>query len=166
MNTSLRELGLAVKRLQHRHHHAMNAGLREVGVSLVQWDALRHLDEHPEASLHDLAQLTFQTDQAFGTLAGRMVERGLIERVPGPGRAVRHQLTARGREVRQAGDAIVQRVLAESFAPLDAHQRDTLAGLLGTVLAGGAEAGAETGAETGAEDGTEVGPRAGGVPAL
>ncbi len=131
---SLQELGLAVKRLQNRHHQTMNTRLRTIGVSLVQWDALRHLDQRPEASLHDLAGLTFQTDQAFGTLAGRMVERGLIERVPGPGRAVRHRLTEHGREVRQAGAEIVERVLTESFAPLTAHQLDTLSGLLDRLL--------------------------------
>jgi len=139
VSTSLQELGQAVKRLQNRHHQALNSALQPIGVSLVQWDALRHLDQRPEASLHDLAQLTFQTDQAFGTLAGRMVERGLIERVPGPGRAVRHRLTERGRQVRQEGGEIVERVLAESFAPLTAHQRDTLGGLLTLLLADGEE---------------------------
>ncbi|WP_307665413.1 MarR family winged helix-turn-helix transcriptional regulator [Streptomyces sp. V1I1] len=103
----------------------------------MPWDALRHLDQSPEASLHDLAQLTFQTDQAFGTLAKRMIERGLIERVPGPGRAVRHRLTGHGRQVRQAGAEIVDRILADSFAPLTPHQRDLLGDLLDRLLAGG-----------------------------
>ncbi|MER8185803.1 MarR family winged helix-turn-helix transcriptional regulator [Kitasatospora sp. NPDC094015] len=137
MSTSLPHLGRAVKRLQHRHHQAMNAELKSLGVSLVQWDALRHLDRNPEASLHDLALLTFQTDQAFGTLAGRMVDRGLIERVPGPGRAVRHRLTARGQEVREAGEERMDRVLAESFAPLTAGERETLGALLDRLLTGG-----------------------------
>src|SRR4029079_17825609 len=94
--SSLEELALAVKRVQHRHHRAFTAALSELGVSLVQWDTLRHLQRRPDASLHDLAQLTFQTDQSFGTLAARMVERGLLARVSGPGRAVRHRLTAEG----------------------------------------------------------------------
>src|SRR5579871_2376610 len=101
-----------------RHHRAIDAALAQLGVSLVQWDALRHLNENPSASLHDLARLTFQTDQSFGALAGRLVERGLIERVDGPGRAVRHRLTPRGDQVRRAGQEIVARILAESFAPL------------------------------------------------
>lgn len=49
-------------------------------MSVVQWDALRHLHQNPGASLHDLARLTFQTDQSFGSLAARMIDRGLIER--------------------------------------------------------------------------------------
>jgi DNA-binding MarR family transcriptional regulator len=118
MTRTIQGIGLSVKRLQMRHHRALNLGLHPLGVTLVQWDALRHLDENPGASLHDLALLTFQSDQSFGTLAGRMIQRGLIERVPGPGRAVHHRLTAKGTALRRAGDAIVERVLRESFAPL------------------------------------------------
>ena len=75
---SLQRTGLAIKRLQMQHHRAMNAALVELGITIVQWDALRHLSENPGASLHDLAVLTFQTDQAFGTLAQRLEERGLV----------------------------------------------------------------------------------------
>jgi DNA-binding MarR family transcriptional regulator len=133
---SLQDTGLAVKRLQMRHHRAVNAELAALGITIVQWDALRHLDENPNASLHDLAQLTFQTDQSFGTLAARMEARGLIERIAGPGRAVRHRLTAKGARLRRAGDEIVDRVLAESFAPLSPAQRATFDKLLRQLLAG------------------------------
>ena len=134
MTRPLQGVGLSVKRLQMRHHRAINAGLAPLGISLVQWDALRHLDENPGASLHDLALLTFQSDQSFGTLAGRMIQRGLIERVPGPGRAVRHHLTDKGNELRHAGDAIVERALRESFAPLTQAQLAQFDELLTTVL--------------------------------
>jgi DNA-binding MarR family transcriptional regulator len=136
MPASVRDMGLMVKRLQMRHHHAANAALAELGVSVVQWDALRHMDENPGASLHDLAQLTFQTDQSFGALASRMESRGLIERVPGPGRAVRHQLTAEGERLRNAGAQIMHEVLSESFSPLTAQQQQGLEGLLRRLLAG------------------------------
>jgi DNA-binding MarR family transcriptional regulator len=118
MTRSLPEIGLSVKRLQMHHHRAMNARLAPLGLTIVQWDALRHLDENPGASLHRLAQLTFQTDQAFGALAARMIDRGLIERVPGPGRAVRHRLTDKGVELREAGAGMAEQVLSTSFAPL------------------------------------------------
>jgi len=119
---SLQEIGLSVKRLQARHHRAIDSQLAPLEITLVQWDALRHLAENPGASLHDLAQLTFQTDQSFGALAGRMIERGLIERVPGPGRAVRHRLTDKGHRLRLRGDGIVERVLTDSFDALTATQ--------------------------------------------
>ena len=135
MTRPLPAIGLSVKRLQMRHHRAIDAGLAPLGISLVQWDALRHLEENPSASLHDLALLTFQSDQSFGTLAGRMIQRGLIERVAGPGRAVRHRLTDRGRSLRKEGDAIVERVLRELFANLTAQELSVLDGLLLRVLA-------------------------------
>jgi DNA-binding MarR family transcriptional regulator len=135
-----RRVGLAVKRLQMRHRRALTHALAPLGVSLVQWDALRHLDENPSASLHDLALLTFQTDQSFGSLAGRMAERGLIERLEGPGRAVRHRLTAKGLEIRQAGEVLVDGVLRRSLADLTPAQLDafdkTLARLLAVPLEG------------------------------
>jgi DNA-binding MarR family transcriptional regulator len=131
---TLQEIGLSVKRLQMRHHHALNAQLAALDISLVQWDALRHLDQNPDASLHDLAQLTFQTDQSFGALAGRMIERGFIERIPGPGRAVHHRLTAKGMELRRAGDQIVASVLARSFAALTPARLKTFDKLLIQLL--------------------------------
>lgn len=129
------EIGLSVKRLQMRHHRTVNERLAPLGISIVQWDALRHLHEQPEASLHDLAQLTFQTDQSFGTLAARMIDRGLIERVPGPGRAVRHRLTAKGDDLRDKAGGIVREALLESFSALTDEELQTLGDLLARVLA-------------------------------
>jgi len=122
MTRPVTQIGLGVKRLQNRHLRGGDAVLAPLGLSLVQWDALRHIHENPGASLHDLAQLTFQSDQAFGTLAGRMVDRGLIERTGGPGRAVRHRLTGRGERLREEGQALVEQVLVESFSALDAEE--------------------------------------------
>ena len=124
------EIGLAVKRLQVRHHRRNDAALAPLGLTLVQWNALRHLHQNPGASLHDLARLTYQTDQSMGALANRMVSRGLIDRVPGPGRAVRHQLTTEGNELRQHAQHIVDQVLADSFSPLTPKQLDTFDALL------------------------------------
>jgi DNA-binding MarR family transcriptional regulator len=136
---SLQDTGLSVKRLQMQHHRAVNAELAALGISLVQWDALRHLDQNPGASLHHLAQLTFQADQSFGALAARMEARGLIERVPGPGRAVRHRLTAKGARLREAGGEIVDQVLAESFRPLSEAQRATFDRLLVKLISAPAD---------------------------
>jgi DNA-binding MarR family transcriptional regulator len=138
MASSFQEVGLAVKRLQWRHHRAANARLAAVGLSLVQWDVLRHLDAQPEASLHDLAVLTFQTDQSMGALATRMVRRGLLARVEGPGRAVRHRLTDSGDQARLAGSEVVDTVLQESFGGLEPAQVDQLHALLTLATKGNA----------------------------
>jgi DNA-binding MarR family transcriptional regulator len=131
---SANDVALSVKRVQHRHHRALTEALADLEVSLVQWDTLRHLHQNPDASLHDLAQLTFQTDQSFGTLAARMVERGLIERVPAPGRAIRHRITSKGEAIRSEGERRVAAVIERSFAGLSPNQVDQLGALLERVL--------------------------------
>lgn len=130
-DVSLQDVGLAVKRLQWRHHREANARLlAEVGLSLPQWDVLRHLRERPGASLHELATLTFQTDQSMGTLASRMIDRGLLERVAGPGRAVRHAITPAGERARRLGSDLMDEVLAGSLGSLSPADRVALYRLL------------------------------------
>jgi DNA-binding MarR family transcriptional regulator len=128
------DVALAVKRLQYRHHRALSRALAPLGLSLVQWDTLRHLHRQPDASLHDLAMLTFQTDQSFGSLATRMAERDLIERVPGPGRAVKHRLTKKGEQLRAEGQEAVNEVFKSSFDTLSATQLQQLGDLLDSAL--------------------------------
>jgi DNA-binding MarR family transcriptional regulator len=126
MTPSLQDVGLAVKRLQWLHHREANKRLAPAGLSLAQWDVLRHLHERPDSSLHALAVLTFQTDQSMGSLAARMIDRGLLERVDGPGRAVRHRLTAAGREAREEGARVIDGVLGESLGRLSRTELATL----------------------------------------
>lgn len=126
----LQDVGLAVKRLQWRHHSAANKQLASIGLSLPQWDVLRHLHANPDASLHDLAVLTFQTDQSMGTLASRMVDRGLLERVTGSGRAIHHRVTASGERAREAGGAIMDEVMRASLGRLSKADLATLHRLL------------------------------------
>lgn len=123
MTLTIQQLGQAVKRLQVKHHRAGNEALRPLDISIVQWDALRHLHANPGASLHDLAVLTFQTDQAFGTLATRMEKRGLIRRAPGTGRAIRPELTPEGARVLAASADAMDEVLRESFERLAPPER-------------------------------------------
>ena len=133
MSTELRELGRAIKQAQWRHHRALDRALTDIGSTIVQWDALRAISEHPDASAHDLALTTFQSDQAFGTLAKRLLERQLIERVPGRGRRIEHHLTDTGRDILRQGEAIASAIFEKSFAGLDESQRATLASLLARV---------------------------------
>jgi DNA-binding MarR family transcriptional regulator len=135
MEISLQDVGLAVKRLQWRHHREANRRLAPLGISLAQWDVLRQLDAHPEASLHDLAQLTFQTDQSMGTLANRMIERGLLHRQAGPGRAVRHGLTHEGERLRLAGANEMDAVFTASLGSLSRAQLSELHRLLTAATA-------------------------------
>ena len=137
MPIALQDLGRAVKQLQYRHHRGMDSKLREVGTSLAQWDALRAIANRPNSSAHALAEMTFQTDQSFGALANRLLKRGMIERVAGPGRAIRHRLTARGEATLRKGHEVVGQVLESSFAPLTSRQRENFYGLFGRALVEG-----------------------------
>ncbi len=132
---SLQDVGLAVRKLQWRHHRCANHKLAALGVSLAQWDVLRQLYAHPDASLHELAQLTSQTDQSIGTLAVRMIDRNLLQRLSGPGRAVQHQLTSEGEAVRTAGADILNEVLAATIGKLPASDLTVLFQLLTTAAA-------------------------------
>jgi DNA-binding MarR family transcriptional regulator len=128
--SGLDKLGLAIKRTQWRHHRALDRRISAVGISLVQWDALRQIDLNPGASMHLLAELTFQSDQSFGTLATRLIDRGLVARQAGAGRKQLHVLTERGKELLEAGRAVQRQVMSESFAPLNRNERATLLSLL------------------------------------
>jgi DNA-binding MarR family transcriptional regulator len=137
MPVALQDLGRAVKQLQYRHHRGMDSKLREAGTSLAQWDALRAIANRPNSSAHALAEMTFQTDQSFGALANRLVKRGMIERAPGPGRAISHRLTPQGKATLRAGHEVVRQILESSFAPLSSRQREDFYRLLGRALVEG-----------------------------
>jgi len=143
MTYTLGEIGLAIKRLQVRHHRALDAALTPLGLSVAQWDTLRHLQQNPDASLHELALLTFQSDQSIGTLATRMVTRGLIERVDAPGRAVRHRITQHGRRLLTEAQCHADATVASSLGMLSEEELAafgaTLRRLLGADMPGGRE---------------------------
>jgi DNA-binding MarR family transcriptional regulator len=134
MHGELQKLGRAVKQVQYRHHRALESALSTVGTTLAQWDALRAISRSPGASARALAAATFQTEQAFGTLAGRLVAQGLVERRPGHGRRIEHHLTPDGEQVLAAGHKITDEVLATCFAPLSTADRGVLLDLLQQLI--------------------------------
>jgi DNA-binding MarR family transcriptional regulator len=134
MALDVQELGRAVKRLQNRNHRLLDAGLMEIGTTLAQWDALRTINDHPGASAHLLAEQSFQTDQSFGALATRLIEKGLVDRQPGKGRALVHSLTDEGRLMFERGAAIAAEAVAASFAALSEFERRQLFELLQKAL--------------------------------
>lgn len=130
MDRDLQALGRAVKQTQYRQHRALDTALSAVGATLVQWDALRAIDRSPGASARTLAAATFQSEQSFGTLVGRLVTKGLVDRRPGHGRRIAHHLTPAGEQTLAAGHKVADEVLTECFAPLSGADRTTLLGLL------------------------------------
>lgn len=129
-NTNVLELGRAVKQLQNLNHRRLETGLHEIATTLAQWDALRAIDNNPGASAHVLAEETFQTDQSFGTLATRLIEKGLVERCQGVGRALVHSLTPAGRNILEQGLGIARRINNDSFKSLTEAERAQLLALV------------------------------------
>ncbi|GGJ51650.1 MarR family winged helix-turn-helix transcriptional regulator [Deinococcus roseus] len=134
MTPTLQDLGRSIKQVQYRHHRLLDQQLKTIHTTLSQWDALRAIGNNPDAPARKLAQLTFQTDQAFGELSSRLLAQGLITRTAGPGRAIRHRLTAAGEALLQAGYHVVMPVLQASFAPLNEQEREVLYSLLQRML--------------------------------
>ncbi len=126
MAVDIEQLARAIKAAQWRHHRALDTRLHAIGSTIVQCDALRAIANNPGASAHDLATATFQSDQAFGTLATRMVAHGLIERRPGHGRRIAHHLTPAGEGLLARGREIARELFAASFADLSERDRARL----------------------------------------
>ena len=134
MSSASELLGWLIKRIQHGNHRALDEKLAPIGVSLVQWNALREIDRNPERSQHQLAEITFNSDQAFGTLLNRLITADLIERRAGLGRATVHWLTRKGKAKLRDGQHIMFAVTQASFGALDDGERNTLVRLLSKVL--------------------------------
>ncbi|MFZ6743707.1 MarR family winged helix-turn-helix transcriptional regulator [Undibacterium sp. JH2W] len=132
--TPIQQLGRAVKQTQYRQHRALENALAAAGTTLAQWDALRAIARTPGASSHDLAVATFQTDQAFGTLANRLVAQGLIERRAGEGRRIEHYLNKQGEHILANGNDLANQVLADKFAALNATEQKQLLKLLTRLI--------------------------------
>ncbi|MFZ6733534.1 MarR family winged helix-turn-helix transcriptional regulator [Undibacterium sp. Ji42W] len=134
MLNHLQHLGRAVKQAQYRQHRALETALVAAGSTLAQWDALRAIGRMPGASSHDLALATFQTDQAFGTLANRLVAQSLIERRPGEGRRIEHYLNEQGERMLATANKIAMQVLTDKFAVLSATEQKQLLKLLNKLV--------------------------------
>ncbi|WP_330294782.1 MarR family winged helix-turn-helix transcriptional regulator [Streptomyces sp. NBC_00503] len=136
MSDELQVLGRAVKQAQYKQHRALDGRLAAAGTTLAQWDALRAISRTPGASARILAGATFQSEQAFGTLAGRLTALGLIDRRPGTGRRIEHYLTPSGEEVLSTGHQIADEVLASCYSHLSPSDRTTLLALLQRIDGG------------------------------
>ena len=134
MKIEILDLSRAIKQLQHLNHRRLESSLREIDITLAQWDALRAIGNNPGASAHALAEETYQTDQSFGTLAIRLIAKGLVERQQGVGRALVHTLTAQGKSILKQGLVIADNVISESFRELSEPEHAQLLALVKKVL--------------------------------
>jgi DNA-binding MarR family transcriptional regulator len=129
-----------VSRLARHLDRARRAAFAEHGLEAFEFDVLAALRRAGPPYQLSPGQLLVHTLVASGTMTNRLdrlERRGLVRRRRDPhdGRGVRVSLTARGRaKVDAAIDDLLDRERA-LLAELDQRQRETLAGLLRTVVA-------------------------------
>jgi DNA-binding MarR family transcriptional regulator len=134
MDASFEAIGRNIKQVQWRHHRALDSRLRKLGITLVQWDALRAINREPGETARRLAAGTFQSEQSFGVMATGMEANGLIVRSPGPGRRYQHYMTPEGERMLSVGHDVAAEVFSRSIGVLSDSERRALHELLGKIL--------------------------------
>ena len=88
-------LGFWLRALSNAVHRRFEESLREHGVSVAQWVALRRLYDVPFLSLNELAALMSADQSSVSRLLDRLVTKGLVLRVSDTAdrRAVKLRLT-------------------------------------------------------------------------
>jgi DNA-binding MarR family transcriptional regulator len=111
---------------------AVDAVVRDHGVSVAQWAVLRRLADYPGLSGAELARMMLVSPQAAQQALTTLDQMGLVERKPDPhhGRIIRAHLTDDGRRVAERcwTDALqIERDLLSTFT---AAERKTFLDLL------------------------------------
>jgi DNA-binding MarR family transcriptional regulator len=111
---------------------AVDAVVRDHGVSVAQWAVLNRLVQHRWLSGAELARLMLISPQAAQQALTTLDEMGLVERTPDPnhGRILRAALTAEGRRVAELCWADSLRIEANLMAPFSATEREVFTDLL------------------------------------
>lgn len=94
-------------RLHQRMLGQMTARIRELGLSIPQFDLLSTLSEGEGISQSELAERLYVTKGNVSGLVDRLVQAGLVERraIAGDRRSYAMHLTAEGRRLAEAGMA-------------------------------------------------------------
>jgi DNA-binding MarR family transcriptional regulator len=120
------EVAMLLRRAQLRKQLACEAALAQVGLTLPQWGMLCAVATEPDSSTHALALFIGQSDQSAGAVVARLEQRGLLERRPGAGKAIRHRITLEGDELVRRCDTIVEDVMTRLLAGLSDRTLRTL----------------------------------------
>jgi len=99
-----------------------SARLRQVGLSVPQFDVLSTLTEREGCSQRELAERLYVTKGNVSGLIDRLVEAGLVERraIPGDRRSHALYLTPDGRRQAEQGMALHQAIMQETLGQLTA----------------------------------------------
>lgn len=122
-------VGYALKRATSALRAAMDAQLRELGLSVPQYACLELLAARPGLSNAELARGVFVSRQATHQLLTGLTRTGLVD-VHGDGRAQRLTPTERGSALLAAASENVRRIERDMLATLSADQQQELLTLL------------------------------------
>lgn len=107
-------------RLHRRVSTAVGSSLRELGLSIPQFDLLSTLTEQEGVTQQDLAERLYVTKGNVSGLVDRLVDAGHVERRPLSGDRRSHalHLTAQGRDLARQGMAAQERYVARTLGRL------------------------------------------------
>ncbi|WP_425453116.1 MarR family winged helix-turn-helix transcriptional regulator [Bosea caraganae] len=107
-------------RLHQRMLGQMTARIRELGLSIPQFDLLSTLTEREGISQSELAERLYVTKGNVSGLVDRLVQAGLVERraIAGDRRSYAMHLTAEGRRLAEAGIAAQRDYVATTLGKL------------------------------------------------
>jgi DNA-binding MarR family transcriptional regulator len=132
-----REVRVALDALRHIVQALRGGRARgaSAGIGSAQLFALQQIAEHPDASVNDVAALTFTHQSSVSVVVQRLVRLGLVEKVPSPADRRRQRLavTAQGLRVLRQAPVAVQEGLIAAIAALPSAERRNLARSLDTI---------------------------------
>lgn len=133
MNPS-RKIGMLLPRVMNLKTTICNRVLAKTGLTHSVWVALNVIGRNPGQSTHALAEMCMVTDQSFGQLVAKLADQGWIERKPGFGKAILHELTDAGRQVLAKVVPLMEETLREFFSPLNRREQEMLAEMLERLI--------------------------------
>jgi DNA-binding MarR family transcriptional regulator len=111
--------------------------VREQGITATQLGILKRLDFFPGISRAELARQTFISSQAAQVALATLENKGLVSGRPTRNsRAVRTQLTPKGRRLLNQCSVATEPILEKVVAPLDPAERKELIDLLRRLVEG------------------------------
>src|SRR5262249_45217626 len=130
-------IGYLLKSAQQSLRAAMDAALRDLGITTPQYAVLAFLEEAPGLSGAQLARRAFVTPQTMNRIVVHLQAAGLIERGPPPevGRVLEARLSRRGQGLLAECNRRVRHVEARMVASLNPGQQRQLAHLLERCVA-------------------------------
>lgn len=128
----LMQIWFRMLRLNSRIGAALTQRLRDVGLSVPQFDCLSTLTEQDGVTQQQLAERLYVTKGNVSGLVNRLVEQGLVKRslIAGDKRSYAVSLTAKGRALADRGIAAHQAYVEATLGRMPAGERDLFGNLL------------------------------------